>query len=179
MFRKIEERSQSSRDVVRVGTSKKPGTKDVGSDGKSVRNSNNLPEKSLNKYISTNSSKTPCKKQANKVSAAKFQIVSTKVQKSASKTKNQNPFERGKNLIKLKGKNEKNGKVKDIRCFFEKTKGEKNSVFGESVSDEQAYRGSYTAQPKRCDQQDQVPETELSNSTGPNLIKRGGVKYAT
>ena len=123
-----------------------------------MRNSENQPEKSCKKYISTNRSETPCRNPANKVSAAKFQILSNKVQKSASK--HQKTFERGKNRLKSKEKDEKNGKVKDIRNFFEKTKGEKNSVFGENIADKQAYGGSYTAQPKRCDQQEQVPETE-------------------
>ena len=86
MFRKIEEknvesplglkRTQSSRDVVNVGTSKQPGTKEM-------TNSKYQPEKSPKKYISINSSKTPCRKPANKVSAVKFQILSNKVQKSA------------------------------------------------------------------------------------------------
>ena len=145
------------------------------------KNSINLPEKSLQteKNISANSSETLYEKPANKVSAKKLQIISTKVQKSSLKTpkKCQKPLERGK--VKDRRKDEKTNTVKDIRSFFEKSKGKKNSILDENVSDKHTYRGSCTAQPKRSDHQEEEPQTGLTSSTGQNLIKREGVKFAT
>ena len=113
------------------------------------------------------------------MSDKKLQIISTKVQKPSLKTpkKCKKPFERGK--IKGRRKDEKTNTVKDIRSFFEKSTGEKNSILDENISDKLAYRGSCTAQPKRSNHQEEVPETGLTSSTGQNLIKGEGVKFAT
>ena len=97
-------------------------------------------------------------------------MISSKIQKSVSKTPKK--LERGK--IKVKKKEEKTNKIKDIRSFFEKSTGGKNSVSDKKVADKQAYRGCFTAQPKQCDQQEEVIKTGLPNSTGQNLQKGGG-----